>query len=335
MEENNNLRKKISELLDTSFIIVVGSAVMLIGFTYFLDQKKAEYATEYSNDQLVHEQEYKNRQEPQPDPFEQISIIAEAALVWDVNAGKALYSKNSSIQKPLASLTKLMTAVAAADILTNSSTVTVSSEDLLEEGDSGLYANERWSFKNLIDFTLIVSSNDGARAIAAAAGSELSAGASDPVSSFATQMNTKARSIGLSTSRFYNSTGLDMDSLTAGGYGSAEDVATLFEYMIVHHPDILESTKYEATTVRSLNEIDHYATNTNVILHKIPGLIGSKTGYTELAKGNLVVGFEAGLQRPIIVVVLSSGYEERFSDTKQLINAAITEVAKEASEAAL
>ncbi len=65
----------------------------------------------------------------------------------------------------------------------------------------------------------------------------------------------------------------------------------------------------------------HDAINTNDIVSRIPNLIGSKTGYTDLAGGNLTVAFDAGFDRPIIITVLGSSREERFTDVLKLVNA--------------
>ena len=63
------------------------------------------------------------------------------------------------------------------------------------------------------------------------------------------------------------------------------------------------------------------AVNTNERIADIPGLIGSKTGFTRLAGGNLVIAYDAGLNRPIVIAVLGSTRKGRFSDVTTLINA--------------
>ena len=70
------------------------------------------------------------------------------------------------------------------------------------------------------------------------------------------------------------------------------------------------------------------AKNTNIDVEKIPGLLASKTGYTTLAGGNLVVAFDASIGRPIIVVVLGSSQEGRFKDVQSLVNASIKYVSQ-------
>ena len=66
--------------------------------------------------------------------------------------------------------------------------------------------------------------------------------------------------------------------------------------------------------------------STNAFIDKIPNVIASKTGYTDLAGGNLVVAFDAGLNRPIIISVLGSSQEGRFADALKLIDATIKQL---------
>jgi D-alanyl-D-alanine carboxypeptidase len=65
----------------------------------------------------------------------------------------------------------------------------------------------------------------------------------------------------------------------------------------------------------------HTAENTNKQVYSFPGLLGSKTGYTDYAGGNLAVVFDAGLNHPIAVVVLGSSLDGRFTDVRKLVDA--------------
>jgi D-alanyl-D-alanine carboxypeptidase len=91
------------------------------------------------------------------------------------------------------------------------------------------------------------------------------------------------------------------------------------EYIVVNQSDLLARTQEEQTRVYSQDGIYHDAVNTNYYIDEIPGIIGSKTGYTDLAGGNLVVAFDAGLNRPIIISVLGSTRQERFTDVMKLV----------------
>jgi D-alanyl-D-alanine carboxypeptidase len=110
--------------------------------------------------------------------------------------------------------------------------------------------------------------------------------------------------------------------MTSGGYGSAKDMAKLFQYIIENKPTLLEATQYEKLAIASKSKV-HTADNTNKIVSSIPALIASKTGLTDLSGGNLVIAFDAGLMRPIIISVLGSSEDGRFSDMQKLVEASL------------
>jgi serine-type D-Ala-D-Ala carboxypeptidase (penicillin-binding protein 5/6) len=253
-------------------------------------------------------------------PFENISIRAKAAYVWDINNQKPLYKKDEAQQLPLASLTKLMTALVANEVLEDSQNVRIGDLSIRQDGDSGLVEGEVFDRLTLSDLVLMSSSNDGAFALAAAAGNILipNSGAN----SFVNAMNIRAEEIGLKETYFKNPTGLDISQTEGGAYGSARDMAFLMEYIVLNQPDILEFTKEDQARVYSQTGEFHDAENTNYYVDEIPGLIGSKTGYTDLAGGNLVIAFNAGLNRPIAAVVLGSTQQERFTDMLKLVEEA-------------
>lgn len=248
--------------------------------------------------------------------FGDVPITAKSAFVWDVASQKALFNKNADNRLALASVTKLMTALVAYELLDTNEKINISTDAILEDGDSGLSGGEVFSFQNLTDFTLIASSNDGAQALAVAAGNSISEDSGADI--FVEAMNIRAEEIGLSQTHFNNATGLDISPTVAGGYGSARDMAFLMEYIITHHPDLISLTATGETTVANALGEWHFAENTNSAVDEIPGLIASKTGYTDLAGGNLVIAFEAGLNRPIIIAVLGSTRNDRFSDVVTL-----------------
>lgn len=261
--------------------------------------------------------------------FQNIDITAKSAVVIDVINKTKIFSKNSSEPLPLASLTKVMTALVVSEILEKDENIKITREYLKPEGDSGLVVGDIWKAKDLRDFTLITSSNDGALALATLAEfkNKTEIGSSTK-EEFIKEMNNKALKIGMVNSVFFNEHGLDKSMDRGGAYGSAEDVATLFEHVIKNYPEIIEATKYKNIELKSL-EKKYNAENTNIFVNKIPNLIASKTGYTDLAGGNLVIAFDVGLNRPIIISVLGSTQEGRFEDALKLVNASIEYINKE------
>jgi len=261
------------------------------------------------------------------DPFSGLDIEAKAAYVFDLVTGLPLYAYNENENLPLASLTKVMTAIVATDLVPKSSVVSITKDDVKLEGDSGLLVGEKWRLSDIIDFTLTTSSNDGASAIASVAGSigQNAYGVSpeQAKNDFVNKMNLKTQELGLSNTYFFNETGLDVGDSVVGSYGTAKDMAILMGYAIKNKSRVIEATSREGFKVSSLDNISHSAINTNKSVDNIPGLIASKTGFTDLAGGNLVVAFDAGMMHPVVVSVLGSSIDGRFKDVEKLVWASL------------
>lgn len=245
-----------------------------------------------------------------------ITLQASAALVLDVATGEVLYEKNADEKLPLASITKLMTALVAYEVLADETKITVSERAAAQQSGGTLRAGEVFEIKALADFSLISSFNSAAYTLADSVGRLL--GPNDPQTQFVAAMNIRAEELGLSTMEYFNATGLDISSVKAGGYGSARDVAKLMSYILTTHPAILAPTIQPTTRLYNAAGEFHSARNTNDIVTDIPNVLGSKTGFTDLAGGNLVMAYNAGLNRPIIIVVLDSTRSGRFTDVHTL-----------------
>lgn len=248
-----------------------------------------------------------------------VKVKAEAAMVYDVKAEKILYEKNPDTVLPLASITKLMTALLAYELTPDNQLVTISLEAEKQQSGGTLKAGEKFATKKLADFALISSYNSAAYSLADAVGRTL--GEENPVGLFVAGMNVKAEELKLSSLKFINPTGLDISTTEAGAYGSARDVTFLMEYLLEEYPQVLRPTIREAIRLYNEDGDFHDAENTNPMIKQIPNLLGTKTGYTDLAGGNLTVAFDAGFDRPMIVTVLGSTRTERFDDVMRLITA--------------
>ncbi len=238
-------------------------------------------------------------------------LEARAALLLDTRTGEVLFAKNGFEAMPLASLTKLMTAEAVLATEPEDKNVTITPEALRAEGDSGLHVGEVWSLKSLLTLGLVESSNDAMAAAAESAGT----------SSVINRMNELARELELDSLTFKNPTGLDVTETEAGAYGSAHDVALLTASFLKKYPTLFATTVAPKTTVTINGQTTVEARPTSEPLLDIPGLIGAKTGYTDLAGGNLVVAFDLELGRPVVAVVLGSSREGRFSDMRTIVDA--------------
>lgn len=251
-------------------------------------------------------------------------IQAKSAYVFDMQTQTVLFSKNPDIKRPLASITKVMSAIVAEEVLQSDDVITITSNDIDTEGYSGLVLEEEWKPEDLLAFSLILSSNDGTTALASAVGKKILRQPSthqESLRACVSRMNRRAKELGLSTFSFINPTGLD-EYGSPGGEGSARDVARMLEYVTKKHSNIMQYTALPEMLFTTNMKQAHVAKNTNEIASMTPGIIGGKTGYTDLAGGNLAVVVDIGVQKPLIVVVLGSTKEARFSDVKSLLDAA-------------
>jgi D-alanyl-D-alanine carboxypeptidase len=253
--------------------------------------------------------------------FENLHLDAKAVYVYDLSNNKELYSKNANQTLPLASLSKIMTAVTASELANDPKTiVTIDPESLKELGDNNLYEWEQWELSRILQFMLVVSSNDAATAVANSLGGK---------ESFVREMNAKAQKLSFNSLRFTNPSGLDETDNTAGSYGSAVDVAHLLGYAAKTIRSIIEPTRYATFQATSMTGFYHSVPNTDTIIGGIPGFIAGKTGYTNLAGGNLAIIFDAGFQHPVVIVVLGSTFDGRFTDVRSLVDASIKTISNQ------
>lgn len=255
-----------------------------------------------------------------PDVLETLKIEgteARSIFIYDLASNKKLFAKNERERLPLASLTKMMVASVVYDFdIPKYSTVKITSEAIRQTGDNNLKEGDEWTLKDLLDFALVESSNDATRAVASIG--FLAEKEKSSLQIFVEHMNKKARELGLEETYFLNDTGLDITNETSGGYGSAKDMVTLISHLYKNHPESIEATSYANIEISS-SQINYDAHNTNRALRQSSRILASKTGYTDLAGGNLAVVFDVGFNHPVAVAILGSSEEGRFKDIEIII----------------
>ncbi len=242
------------------------------------------------------------------------ALIAKSAILYDIGTGRVLYQKNAYEQVPLASLTKLMAVQTVLSVKSPDTPVQITRSNLNPSGDSGFKVGQTVKLGDLIKFALVASSNDAMDAAAASLGD-----------GSINKMNETAVAMGLTKTHFFNATGLDINQKASGAYGSAYDVARLAAIFYNDHPDFFELTTrpdISITTNPSTGRGKELTADaTAVPLQSIPGFVAAKTGYTDLAGGNLVAVFDLEPGLTVIAAVLGSTLEGRFSDVATLIEA--------------
>lgn len=204
-------------------------------------------------------------------PAEKIYAIetsAECACLISADSGEILYAKNAETVHPMASTTKIMTALLAIEKNTLDDTVIVSANAASQEGSSiYLRSGEEISMKNLIYGMMLNSGNDAACAVAEHI--------SGSVEEFAREMTQKAHDIGALNTSFKNASGLDDD----GHYSTALDMAKIAAYAM-KNPKFCEIVSTKTNEIETSSGVT-YLKNHNKLLWNYDGCIGIKTGYTK------------------------------------------------------
>lgn len=255
-----------------------------------------------------------------PDAFAKTALAAEAAIVYDLVTGETLYAKNVDAQLPLASLTKLLTVYAAVMQLEPRTPITISTGATQLSAPRAFSPGQTFALDDLARLTLTASLNDGAAAI-------IEATAVQGNRTQTAALAGAAAALSLSQTYAVNGSGLDVSTAVSGGYGSARDLARLSGALVAQAPDIaLATTKDSVQAVSDKGKI-FTVKNTDPIVDTIPHLLLSKTGYTDLAGGNLALVFDVGLGHPIAIIVLGSSKHERFTDGTALVKATLAHFA--------
>ena len=263
-----------------------------------------------------------------PDAFASVKLEAQSGYVYDIATHQVLYTLNPDSERPMASLTKIMMALAVTEVLPLDSTITIPYDTATPDSAEILTKGSVWPVADVLDFTLIASSNQGADILATAANDALHAKypQSPVVGATVWRMNNIAQGLGLTSMIFSNDNGLDLSPTESGAYGSARDVGTLVAYAASTSLPTFAATTRSTMTLTNANGQKATAYNTDTALGAIPGIIMGKTGFTDLAGGNLAVVFDAGVGHPVVAIVMGSTEDGRFSDMKQLVSASIAAV---------
>ncbi len=259
-----------------------------------------------------------------PDAFAHIQIDGKAAIVLDLATGETLYAYNADAQLPLASLTKLLTVYAAFSELSPTTPITIPVDATHVDAPRAFSAGQVFTLSDLARLTLTASLNDGATAIA------LATAARENNSPHA-MLAGAASALNLAQTYAVNGSGLDVSTSVSGGYGSARDLARLAGALVYKAPLVAAATTNASTEAVAADGKRFIVKNTDPIVNTIPRLLLSKTGYTDLAGGNLALVFDAGIEHPIAVVVLGSSKNARFTDSSTLIAATFAHFAGVAS----
>lgn len=249
-------------------------------------------------------------------------ITGSAAYVYCATTEEVLWKKNASKQYNLASITKLMTCLLAAEKLdlAEEVTITQAATEVIKT-ESFVYAGEKIKAEDLVYAALLASANDAAKALAiTVSGSE---------KKFVKLMNQKAKELGCKNTKFVTSSGV----YNKNHYSSAEDIVKIARAAFAN-PDVLRIAKVAEYTVPATNKTDAVTLKTTnlflkggeadtgngkIKIKKYKGMVAGKTGTTNVNRTTMVVlckidGFD------IYAVILDSTLQQRYRDIKKLLD---------------
>lgn len=225
---------------------------------------------------------------------EQVQVSAKSSIVIDALSGDVIFEKNADERVPMASTTKIMTALIALEQENIDEEFTVDAEAIKVEGSSmGLQEGDRVTLRTLAYGMLLPSGNDAANAAACRI--------SGSVESFVELMNSYAAELGLADTHFVTPSGLD--DHTDEHYSTARDMAKLAAYAM-QNEDFREICGKKTASVE-FGDPPHtrWLTNTNRLLTMYEGVTGIKTGFTDKAGRCLVSACEKNGARLICVTL--------------------------------
>ncbi len=227
----------------------------------------------------------------------ELKLNARVGLIFDRNSKTILYEKNGLKQVPMASTTKIMTAIVVLENSNLNDIVTISKKAAGTGGSRlGLKANDKITVHDLLYGLMLKSGNDAAVALAEHVGGG--------IEGFADLMNKKASEMGLINSHFVTPHGLDQEK----HYTTAYELAYMADYAlnIPKFKEVVNSKSYNIT----INARSSLIGNTNELLGNLNGVYGVKTGFTNGAGRCLVTACKRN-DLDIITIVLGA-------DTKKI-----------------
>ena len=303
--------KDFTKVLNISIKILCIFLVFLILISFFNIQKandtdEASYDLEEIDNENIDIDEIQKEVIETSTNVEDLKLDSRIGLIYDRASGRVLYEKNGNKQTPMASTTKIMTAIVVLENAKLNEVVKIDSKAAGTGGSRlGLKKNDKITVNDLLYGLMLRSGNDAAVALANYVGGS--------IEGFADMMNRKAEEMGLKNSHFIVPHGLDNE----GHYTTAYELAKMADYALkIDKFKEIVSTK--STTIY-INNYPKAINNTNQLLGSVSGVYGVKTGFTNGAGRCLVSACKRDDLDIITVVIGANTTKERTSDTIKLI----------------
>ena len=233
-------------------------------------------------------------------------LTAKSFLVADIENGRVFAEKDADLPLPVASLTKLLTALVANETIHYDRKITVTADDHKQaEGSPGsIGPDDTFAAGDLLYPLLLESNNAVAYALARYFG----------ISSFFTQMNEKAHAIGMTNTKIKEPAGISPED-----DASANDIFVLTRYIHDSQSFILDTTRQTNKHITSVDGKKYTLSNFNVFADN-PAFLGGKTGFTDDAKETMTAVFKVPIQgKDATIAIVVLGSDNRKKDVETLL----------------
>lgn len=241
-----------------------------------------------------------------------LSAKAYTSVFVSEEGSRVLIEKKAGEKLPIASITKLMTAIVASQNYGVSKKIVLTGDAFVEKDAISRFSiNDSFFFSDTLKVMLIESNNVLAQALADSKG----------INWFVYNMNAMAEELGMLDTHYTNPTGLDPEDGTEPNYSTPRDLVKLAEHLLFKRQDILAITDTITYDLYDTNDVYRYtASNTNKLLQSEKNpfpIVGGKTGFTDLAKRNLLLITKLPEKNGYVVNVVL-GSNDHFADMMAL-----------------
>lgn len=230
-------------------------------------------------------------------------VGAESVLIQSLDDNYPFFHLNTYKTWPMASLTKLLTALVVLEDIGANKKIPITQEIVVTEGEAGgLRSGEVYAARDLLKIMLLTSSNDAAAAFENYLGKD----------EFVRLLNQKTRSLGMTQTILHDASGLSDIN-----FSTASDLLLLAKYILKNEPDIFNWSRVPSQLIQPINDITSRTIyNINALVNE-QNFLGGKTGTSELAGENLLAIMSLGNKRLIVVLL---GSPDRNREVKLLFN---------------
>lgn len=305
-----------TSVIAKTVILILSLAALLAGISLTAGKPKLETAAIGAAPKPSAPRVLRKAGAPPPD------VSATAVRIERLKTGEVLFERESGRRLPIASLTKLMTALVLAESVEPLREIPFSAQARgagnPDEKRSAVLAGDTLKVEDVLKLLLVSSDADAAYAaaeyVAVLKRPELDdAPFGEQIRAFVALMNERAGALGLADTRFANPGGSDDPE----NYSTARDLARLAASITERRPEFWAATRIRETFVFGASGRRYGVINTNPLLGEYPAIYGSKTGFDDDAQGTLAMLYRLSPDELIAIVLLKS--YDRFGDGRTLI----------------